>query len=530
MYSYIISSLFSIPLIVKGSTSDDASNDPETDIGFESGVDFDSFDLFGGLTDENGDNLVVGMVPEDVQDAIFNKDSLEWLLQSTMIDDNSFTNLARSGPLSPEAMAGFNVFDRPVVRSASIPVEEPPADVPAVDAPVVEPRNPEAIAASSSRPPRPKPSLRVDTTLAYRNPAPSSTGSSFTDVSSSSSSSGETSRKRKSPRTDGILKIMTDNPQLDLEGILSLLGDEADLHRSTVTKLMNLRLMPIMFMDVIVRMMQRNPNTKAGDIGKEIKRTVGIAPAYWISLWTDICFTQGNRNECHDLERRMINLDINSQIECYYMDAPRWSEILRQKGYGLESRGGVELEIYLTALATRTASTSGSDSEGRSGKMRRLTEDRPRVTRVVTPELPDADIQEILAVQMQKNLDISADAVTEIITRAGGNTDSQKVQSIKDQIEKKFIVPIWLHKHILNNKDFSAEEIHDSLIRYLTNVLGGVLLVRDDISVERVREWKRFCIDGEAALIGNRCHETIVKGQMVAELSQEQKLRLLATL
>ena len=537
MYRYIVSSLLSIPFIAKASTSENTANDGDMIVEDAAVAELDSIDLFDQLYDPGTPNA--GDLGHD--DA-FNDDYLERLFQATMFDEITLPELMQKGPLTPEARAGFNMFDRPVLLMAGIPVEEPQMEVP-LTLNAGEPSPVPATAAtssSSSRPPRSKPALRVDTTLAYRNPAPSSTGSSLTDISlsSGSSGSGETrsaasSRKRKSPQSGGIVQVMIDNPDMDLDGILSVLGDEAELQRSAVMKIMNLRLMPVMFMDIIDKMMKRNRSTLPSDIAKEIKRKVGIAPAYWISIWTENCFTPDKENLCLGLEKRMINLDTNSQIECFYMDTRRWFDVLNIRGSALESRGGVDLEIYLTALETRAVASSSSKSghsERKPGKTRRLTEDTaPRGGRVATPELPESDIEESLAVQMQNNLNISPETVSEMIKSAGGNTEVKTVRSIKERIEKRFSVPNWLHKHILNNKDFSVEAIHDSLGRYLQNVTGGALLMRE-ISIDRVGEWKKFCIDGDITSISTRCYETILNGQIVTVLSEQQKIRLLETL
>jgi len=516
MYRRIATSLLYIPLIVKASPSNEMHSSDGGESGGTTVSELDSFDIFGGLLDVSiGDDIDDAAIPMEEVD----RESLEWLLHSTIYDEFSFRNVLRAPVVTPEAKEGFRFFDRPVIRMAGIPVDEPMQS--------------NAASSSSSRPKKSKPALRVDTSQPFTKGGPSSIGSSLSDVSLTSTRSEEkssrSSRKRKSPRTDGVVNVMIDHPELDLDGILTIFGEEADSYRSIATKLMNLRLMPVMFMDIIDTMIKRNPSTKAGDIAKQIKRTVGIAPAFWISLWTDSCFTPGN--ECLGLEKKMITLDENSQIECYYMDVARWSEVLRNNGYSLESRGGVDLEVYLTALGASSGQSSPDDLEEDRLKLRRITKTKPRVMRVVTPEIPDSDIQEIIAVQMQLDLGISSERIVEIISRAGGYVDLTRVEMIKTNIEKKFVTPVWLHNLMVNNKDLSVEELFTSLVRHLSGMTGGQSLMRQ-ISIDQVRIWKQFCIEGDMESMSTRCHETVdaSNGQLVVELTNEQKVRLLSTI
>ena len=361
---------------------------------------------------------------------------------------------------------------------------------------------------------RRKPALRVDTSVTDRDSGPSSTNSGMTEVSllSSGSSSGEVStrptRKRKSPRKDTVMTLLIDHPDVDLDGLIALLGEDAETHlRSSLTRLLNLRLMPVMYMDVIETMLRANPYTRAVDISRRISSRLGKAPAFWITLWIQNCYNKDNINECLSLERRKITLDDNSRIECFYMDTMRWSYILNHQGYRLEQRGGVDLEIYVSVL----------------DRMETIPDRRPSSRMVVTPDLPDADISEIIVVQLQGNLEIQPVAILDIIQRAGGQTDISTVQRLYDSIWRKFFAPFWLHNHLLMN----SEELDEQFFASLDGIVN-----HEDVSIEKIREWRKFCTDGNGSTLSLRCKDTIDSstGEVQIELSDSQKLLLLVYL
>ncbi len=51
------------------------------------------------------------------------RESLEWLLESIINDEDTFWRLASREPLSPEALDGFSFFDVSVLEEAGLPVE-----------------------------------------------------------------------------------------------------------------------------------------------------------------------------------------------------------------------------------------------------------------------------------------------------------------------------------------------------------------------------------------------------------------------
>jgi hypothetical protein len=341
---------------------------------------------------------------------------------------------------------------------------------------------------SGSAPPESHREIYTDTSSSIYGPVTSR-------VLSLGSPNNHASRKRKIPQTSCLTSIMISFPNLDLDGIVSLLGDETQ--RETVNRIMNLRLMPVSYMEVIERMMRQNSLVRPFEIAREIRITVGPAPAYWISFWMEKCLSPNGQNSCRD--RITVTLNDDSRIECFYMDSQRWIELLQLDR--ISSRAGVDLEAG-----------------------------PPQVRHRVVPNLEESHIHDIVVAHLQANLRSSPARILATISQAGGSSDLETIMRIKKLIERKFVAPVWFHNYLMMNRTVSPSKI---LTWFFQNINVQERFIWDFVLTgEKISEWRRFCIDGSLELIHNRCREITDPrtGEVIIQLTNDQKRVLLTSL
>ena len=333
----------------------------------------------------------------------------------------------------------------------------------------------------------PDPLLGIDHWMPHYDPEPSLEFPSAGDY-----------RKRKNPQNKCLISTLIGYPDLDLDSIVSLLGGE--IRREAVNRIMNLRRMPVTYMEVIERMMQENPLVKPSNVVREIRKTAGPVPVNWISIWMRSCMSWNQGNVCR--EKVTITLNDNSRMECFFMDSSRWVQVLKFEN--ISNRAGVDFEAGFP----------------------------PSQRRRTAPNLPDRDIHDIVVASLQANLRSSAARILDTISQAGGNSDLATIVRIKNLIERKFVAPVWFHNYLLMNPTAPASKILTSLVRARSiseqERIDWDFVLTDD----KISEWRRFCIAGNAELIHNRCREIRDprSGQVTVHLTNDQKRALLATL